>query len=125
MGAPLEVLTQDWSEPPAAGNQRQSRNVASSGFCLDQGDARDSSTAPGTSKAANELVEDRCPPQSLTVTTPLAPNCAPPYPDESRLSDLKEQITRARPGSADKIICCGRTRNAHVQYGRCLATKSG
>ena len=67
------------------------RNIVHSGLNLDRCEARDSSSAPGASPAANEPVEDKRPPHGLTETTPLAPICAPPYPDESRRGDLKEQ----------------------------------
>ena len=68
------------------------------------------SSAPGASSAANELVEDKRPPQGLTEATPLAPMYAPSYPDESRRGDLKNRPAR-RPGSADNTIWCGRAPN--------------
>ena len=59
------------------------RYVVNSGLHPDTCEARDSSSAPGASPAANEPVDDKRPPQGLTEATPLAPICAPPYPDES------------------------------------------
>ena len=58
-------------------------------------EAMDSSSLPGASPAANEPVENEHPPQGLPETKTLAPICAPPYPDDSRRGDLKEQAPRA------------------------------
>ena len=40
-------------------------------------------------------MEDGCPPQGLTTATPLASNCPPPYPNESRSGHLRHQAPRA------------------------------
>ena len=82
-GAPLEVLTQDRSEPPAVHTKKECRTIVKSGLHPDPCEAMDSSSLPGASPAANEPVENEHPPQGLPETKTLAPICAPPYPDES------------------------------------------
>ena len=57
------------------------RDIVDSGLHPDPCEAMEFSSAPGASSAANELVEDKRPPQGLTEATPLAPICALPYPD--------------------------------------------
>ena len=44
--------------------------------------------------AANEPVEDKRPPQGLTVATPLGPICAAPNPDQPQRGNLKKQTPR-------------------------------
>ena len=53
------------------------RNIVTSGLHPDPCEARDSSSAPGASPAANEPVEDTPRPQDLAEATPLVPICAP------------------------------------------------
>ena len=80
---------------PLSTINEEGRIIFSSDFHPDQSAAAGFFWAHGVSPEATEPVGNKCPPQGFTTTTPLALKCAPPYPDESRRGDLRQQTPRA------------------------------